>query len=150
MFVGGGSAGTAGGIKVGTLAVLVLAVGSELRGRTDVDVYGRRIAAATVRQALAVVLLALAVLAMAAVALLEIAPERGQTALFDVVSAFSTSGMSAGEPGGRVGHLPGAGQLLLLALVVTGRFGSLWLASRLALRERRQLFRNPQARPLVG
>ena len=43
MFVGGGSASTAGGIKVTTLAVLALAVVSEAKGRPSVQAFGRRI-----------------------------------------------------------------------------------------------------------
>jgi hypothetical protein len=58
MFVGAGSAGTSGGIKAGTFALLVLVVRAELRGSRDVVVFGRRIAEAVQRQAITVVLLA--------------------------------------------------------------------------------------------
>ena len=37
MFIGGGSASTAGGIKVTTLAVLVLAIVAEARGDSDIE-----------------------------------------------------------------------------------------------------------------
>jgi Trk-type K+ transport system membrane component len=43
MFVGGGSASTAGGIKVTTLAVMLLAIAAEARGDRDIDAFGRRI-----------------------------------------------------------------------------------------------------------
>lgn len=150
ILVGGGSAGTAGGIKVGTLAVLVLAVLAELRGRADVDVYGRRIAPSTVRQALAVVLLSIAVLAVSAVLLLQLAPDQGRTAMFDAVSAFGSNGLSADGTDGRVDALPPSARLLLLGLAVLGRFGPVWLAARLALRDRPRPFRHPESRPLVG
>ena len=54
MFVGGGVASTAGGIKVTTLAVLVLAIIAEARGDRDVEVFRRRIPPDTVRLAVAV------------------------------------------------------------------------------------------------
>ena len=43
MFAGGGSASTAGGIKVTTIAVMFLAIVAEARGDADVKVYGRTI-----------------------------------------------------------------------------------------------------------
>src|SRR5690606_23817760 len=43
MFIGGGSAGTAGGVKVGTVAILALLVIAEIRGRTDSEAFGRRV-----------------------------------------------------------------------------------------------------------
>jgi Trk-type K+ transport system membrane component len=43
MFAGGGSASTAGGIKVTTIAVMFLAIAAEARGDSDVKVYGRTI-----------------------------------------------------------------------------------------------------------
>lgn len=43
MFVGGGSASTASGIKATTFAVLLLAILSEARGDRDVEAFGRRI-----------------------------------------------------------------------------------------------------------
>ncbi len=56
MFIGGGSASTAGGIKVTTLAVLFLAVVAEARGDSDVEAFGRRIPAATMRLSVTVLL----------------------------------------------------------------------------------------------
>ena len=55
MFVGGGSASTAGGIKVTTLAVIALAVWSEAKGRQSNQVFGRRIPSDVLRVALSVV-----------------------------------------------------------------------------------------------
>ena len=43
MFIGGGSASTAGGIKVTTLAVLFLAAFAEARGNNEMEAYERRI-----------------------------------------------------------------------------------------------------------
>lgn len=113
---GGGSAGTAGGIKVGTLAVLVAAVVAEARGDTDAGVFGRRIAPATVRQALAVIGLYLAVVGTATTLLLHLSGERMADVLFEVISATATVGLSTGitpdlPPGGDRGadrlHVPG-------------------------------------------
>src|SRR5690606_39851990 len=42
MFIGGGSAGTAGGIKVTTLGLLLFVIWAELRGEPKVNVRHRR------------------------------------------------------------------------------------------------------------
>ena len=56
MFVGGGSASTAGGIKVTTLAVLFLAALAEARGDDDMEAFDRRIPPDVLRLAVSVVL----------------------------------------------------------------------------------------------
>ena len=58
MFIGGGSASPAGGIKVTTFAVLLLIVWAELRGEREVTAFGRAMPAATLRQALTVAVVA--------------------------------------------------------------------------------------------
>lgn len=57
MFIGGGSAWTAGGIKMTTFAVLALVIWSELRGDPAVPVFDRRLLPAIRRQATTVALL---------------------------------------------------------------------------------------------
>ena len=61
MFIGGGSAGTAGGIKVTTFAVLLYVIITEIRGDQSVTAFGRRLPREAQRQALTVALLAVAV-----------------------------------------------------------------------------------------
>ncbi len=56
MFVGGGSASTAGGIKVTTLAILFLAAFAEARGSEAMEAYDRRIPSDVLRLAVSVVL----------------------------------------------------------------------------------------------
>lgn len=146
MFIGGGSGGTAGGIKVGTVAVLALAVRAEVRGDADIEVFGRRLTTTTMRQALTVVLLALGAVMVGTLALLELSSVRLDAALFEVVSAFSSSGLSTGI----TPTLPASGQYLLVVLMFVGRVGPITAATALALRQSRRLYRYPETRPLVG
>ena len=60
MFIGGGSAGTAGGLKVTTVIVLFLVIVAEVRGDDDVIAFDRRIDHRIVRQATTVALLGVA------------------------------------------------------------------------------------------
>lgn len=146
MFIGGGSAGTAGGIKVGTFAVLLLAIVAELRGDPDADLFDRRLAAGTIRQALAVALLSVAVVVVSTMALAMTSPYTLDQVLYEVVSAFATVGLSTGI----TADLAAGHQLLLVVLMFAGRVGPVTLASALVLRERARLFRRPEGRPLIG
>lgn len=146
MFIGGGSAGTAGGIKVTTFVVLFFAVYAEVRGEPNVDAFDRRIDDRTIRQALTVVLLSIAAIVSATVVLTEITAVPTQDLLFEVVSAFATVGLSTGI----TADLPGAGQLILVGLMFLGRLGPITLVSALALRERTRLYQLPEGRPIIG
>ena len=70
MFIGGGSAGTAGGIKVTTFFLLAFVIWTEVRGERDTNIAHRRIGSPTMRQALTVALLGVAVVAAGTMALL--------------------------------------------------------------------------------
>ncbi|MCM0678854.1 TrkH family potassium uptake protein [Micromonospora phytophila] len=146
MFIGGGSAGTAGGIKVTTFGLLAFVLWSEMRGETHVNVGRRRVPASNQRQALAIVLLSVGAVVAAAFLLLAITPYRLDVVLFEAVSAFATVGLSTGI----TGSLPPEADLLLVALMFTGRIGPLTLASALALRDRNRRFELPEERTIVG
>jgi Trk-type K+ transport system membrane component len=146
MFIGGGSGGTAGGIKVTTVAVLTLAVIAEIRGDDDVEAFGRRLAPTTVRQALTVTMISIVVVTLSAFWLLRFTAGDLDHALFEVVSAFSNSGLSTGI----TPALPDSARYLLVVLMYVGRVGPLTAATALALRSSRRLYRYPETRPLVG
>ena len=146
MMVGGGSAGTAGGIKVTTFLVLGFVVWAEIRGEPDVAAFGRRISREVQRQALTIALLAVAFVGTGTLVLLSVSDLALQDALFETVSAFATVGLSTGA----TPRLPPAGQALLVALMFLGRVGTVTVATGLALRDRRSPYRYPEERPIVG
>lgn len=148
MFIGGGSASTAGGIKVGTLAVLVLAAVAEARGDRDIEAYGRRIPPASVRLAVTVLLAGLTIVFVGTLALLAITGEQLDRVLYEVISAFATCGLSTGISADPA--LEPEGKYLLALLMYVGRTGTVTLAAALALRERGRAFRLPEERPIVG
>ena len=146
MFIGGGPAGTAGGVKVTTVAVLAFIVVAEVRGDPAVHVHNRRLPAGAQRQAVSVVALALAVVAASTLALLAMSGENLDRVLFETISAFSTVGLSTGI----TADLPPEGKWLLIVLMFVGRVGTIALASALALRGRPILYRLPEERPILG
>lgn len=146
MFIGGGPAGTAGGIKVTTFAVLFFIMWTELRGGVAVNVFGKRLSRAVHREAITVVIVALAAVMSGVVAILAMTDLDLDQVLFEVVSAFGTVGMSTGITAG----LPAAAQLILVLLMFLGRLGPLTLGSALALRERQTAYELPKERPAIG
>ncbi|MCB7138202.1 TrkH family potassium uptake protein [Cellulosimicrobium marinum] len=146
MFVGGGSASTAGGIKVTTLAVMLLAIVSEARGDRDMEVYGRRIPRETLRLAVAVSFVGATAVLLSSLLLLEITGETLDVILFETISAFATVGLSTGI----TPDLPDAGKYVLVALMFIGRTGTMTFAAALALRDRRRIVRFPEERPIIG
>lgn len=146
MFIGGASGSTAGGIKVTVLAVLVLMVISEMRGRAEVTAFRRRIPAATQRQALAIALSAIALVGVSTLLFMAVTPYGLDTSLFEVISAFATVGLSTGVTGG----LPASAEAILTALMLIGRVGPLTLGIALVMREDPTLYRYPEERPIVG
>lgn len=146
MFIGGGSASTAGGIKVSTAAVIALMVWSEVRGEPDVSRFGRRIPPTAQRQALSVVMIALFALFAGNLLLIGLSQHGITDSLFEATSALGTVGLTTGI----TGALPDPAQLVLVALMFLGRVGPLTLGTALVLRERERLHRFPEERPLVG
>ncbi|MFC3689151.1 TrkH family potassium uptake protein [Aquipuribacter hungaricus] len=146
MFTGAGSAGTSGGIKVGTLAVLALAVYAEARGDVDVHAFGRRIATATVRQALAVLGFSIVLSGFAIVVMLQLTDLELGDAIFEAVSATAVVGLSTGV----TDDLPLPAQWFVVGCMFVGRVGPVAVAAAVATQQRRRLYRLPEARPLIG
>ena len=146
MFVGGGSASTAGGIKVPTLAVMLLAILAEARGDRDVEAFGRRIPRETLRLAVAVVFVGATTVLVSTLLMLEITGESLDIVLFEVLSAFATVGLSTGLSA----NLPEEGKYVLSLLMFVGRTGTMTFAAALALRDRRRVIRYPEERPIIG
>ena len=146
MFVGGGSGSTAGGIKVTTITVLLAAALAEVRGYRDVETLDRRIPDSTVRVAIAVLLVSATAVLAGTMTLITMTGLSLDLALFEVVSALATVGLSANV----TPTLPGPAQLLLVGLMFLGRVGPLTLASSLSLNVVHRNYRLPEGRPMVG
>lgn len=157
MFIGAGSAGTSGGIKVGTFALIGLVILSELRGSPDVQAFGRRIPQAAQRQATTVAALSMGVVVLTTLAMLisfqYLAPrvvldDEVQLihALFESTSAFGTVGLSMGI----TPALHPVAQLLVIGTMLIGRVGPATLGAALVLRRRPAQFRYPEEGPIIG
>ena len=146
MFIGGGSASTAGGIKVTTFAVLAFVIWAEIRGDRDVNMFGRRISEDSQRQALTVALVGVGVLAASTLALMVLGETGLTAAAFEAVSALSTVGLSTGVTTAEGSPT----RIVLIMLMFIGRLGPVVLVAAIVLRSRPNLFRFPSERPLIG
>jgi len=146
MFIGGGSAGTAGGIKVTTFVVLFAIMLSEIRRRRDAGLFQRRFGRAVERQALSVTILAAALIFTGTTYIASISSLPLDDILFECISAFSTVGLSTGI----TADLPPSGQVVIIALMFIGRVGTITVATALALGNRDRPYRYPEENPIVG
>jgi Trk-type K+ transport system membrane component len=146
MFIGAGSAGTGGGIKLTTFFLLGFVIWAEIRGERDVTTFNRRIGSDTMRQALTVALLGVGVVAAGTIALLMLTPHSLDMVLFESLSAFGSVGLSAGV----TPTLSAPAQIVVIMLMYVGRIGTITTATALALRSRPTLYRLPKERPIVG
>ncbi len=148
MFFGSGPGGTAGGIKLTTAAVLFFVIVAEARGEEVVTAFRRRIPMSVVTLSVSIGLLATGMVVLATLVLTVIGGASLDRTLFEVVSAFSTTGLSTNLSA----ELPVAGQLVLCLVMLTGRLGPITVATALSLRRRksRRLYGLPSERPIIG
>jgi trk system potassium uptake protein TrkH len=149
MFIGTASASAGGGIRLNTLGVIVATVFSSVRGREQVNAFGREIPPNQVHRAMTVV--ALGLLFVFIVAFVLTGTEGGQTnflnLLFEAVSAVGTVGLSTGI----TSDLSTIGRLLIIVTMVVGRIGPLALGLALVHHEGRvPLYRYPSERVRIG
>ncbi len=124
MFIGGSPSGTAGGIKTSTLAVLILTVGSIIRGRKDTEAFGRKINDNIVRRALSIFAVSITVMFVAIITLCAVQPGDFLDCLYEVVSAIATVGLSRDF----TASLNVAGKIIIIITMYLGRIGPISLA----------------------
>ena len=132
MFIGGASGSTAGGVKINTVAVLLVASWSAVRSGPSATAFGRRIPNVIVYRCVAIFLVGIAGAFVLALALQLTGRQPFLGVLFESVSALGTVGVSTGLT---TQFSPG-GQLLLIAAMFVGRLGPLVLVLALAQRTR--------------
>jgi len=146
MFIGGGSAGTAGGIKVTTFVVLFAIVLSEVLGRRDAGLFDRRFGSEVERQALTVTAMAGGIVFAAATYIASITHLPLPEILFECISAFATVGLSTGI----TADLPPSAQLVIVVLMFVGRVGTITVATALAVGRPPRPYRFPKENLIVG
>ncbi len=147
MFVGGASASVAGGLKVNTLAVVLVAVFSTIRGRSATSAFGREIPARQVRSALVIGAIATAIV-FAVVMSLSVTDGAFDflDLFFEGVSAFGTVGLSTGI----TSALSQWGQLILIMAMFIGRVGPFTIGIAMAQQSDVDRYRFVEERVTIG
>lgn len=146
MFIGASPGGTGGGIKTTTFVAPMAVIISMLRGRTDPELFRRRLPPVVVYKAVTIALVAVAFVVTMSTALSFVERIDFVQALFEVTSAFGTVGLSTGI----TPDLTAAGRLLIIATIFIGRVGLLTVAFALTRRQQALNYRYPEERILVG
>jgi trk system potassium uptake protein TrkH len=146
MFVGASPAGTGGGVKTSSFALLVLSIRSILRKRDEVEVFDRTIPRETVHKALVIITLSFSLINLFTILLLLTDNASFLPTMFEVVSAFGTVGLSMGL----TPSLTAAGKVIIIVVMFIGRIGPLTMALALGERRERARFAYPSERVMVG
>ena len=147
MFIGGAASSVAGGIKVVTFAIIVAAVVSSLRQRSQAEAFGREITQSQLYRAITVAALGMGFIAITVPFLTLTDPDVPFLYLFfDTVSALGTTGASTGI----TPDLSLAGKIIFMAAMFIGRLGPVTLALTLAPREEASIYRFARERVKIG
>lgn len=121
MLVGAAPGSTGGGMKLTTVAVLMMAVSAHLRRRNDVDLFSRRIDPETVRKAFCNCTFYLSLMLSVSFVILAVQQEMlMKDVFFECISAIGTVGLSTGI----TRDLLPLSKALVLLLMYVGRVGS--------------------------
>jgi trk/ktr system potassium uptake protein len=123
MFIGTAPASMGGGITTGTFAILMLAFLSYARGYDRVRVGKRSVAMVPILRATTVLAISSITVLVATWLVLLTQDFRFDETLFEVVSAFSTTGLSMGI----TSDLNSFGRLIIIGMMFWGRLGALTL-----------------------
>lgn len=151
MLIGGTPGSTAGGLKTTTVGILLIRVWATLRGKRDATFWGRRFSDDNVQRSLTLVFLVAVVLSIATLILTitETIPKHFgiEYILFDVVSAFGTTGLTLGL----TPHLTIIGKLIFAVLMFMGRVGVFTVMYSLLTSKRPEdAFRYPEENIMIG
>lgn len=147
MFIGGASASVAGGLKVNTLAVVLVAVFSTIRGISATSAFDREIPARQVRSALVIGAIATAIVFVVVVSLsITDGAFDFLDLFFEGVSAFGTVGLSTGV----TPLLSQWGQLILIIAMFVGRVGPFTIGIAMAQQSDVDRYRFVEERVTIG
>lgn len=151
MFIGGASGSTAGGVKMGTFAIVMITVMSTLRGQPEPEVFKRRIPVELVHRALAVIFLFFAAHFLVTLTIVVTETFYGENPafvrlFFEAMSAIVTDGL--GNEITPALSLPG--KLVLVIAMFFGRIGPLTAVYALQRRQTYQPYRYPETSVHIG
>jgi trk system potassium uptake protein TrkH len=147
MFIGTAPASTGGGITTGTFGVLLFAVISYARGLDKIRVGKHTLPGALLLRSLVILMISISLVVLATWLILLTNPFSLDQVLFEVVSAYSTTGLSLGITTG----LNTIGRLIIIFVMFAGRLGAITIMISLLGRDTgKKLVDYPEESILIG
>ncbi len=146
MLIGASPSSTGGGIKTTTLAIVVVAVFSLLKGNKRITVFKRSIPLSKLNQVIALLAIAMLTILVAIFFLFALEPFGLKPIIFEAVSAFGTVGLSMGI----TSSLSWAGKLVVMFLMFFGRIGPLTIIFALSDTSEKNVFVYPVENINIG
>lgn len=141
MWIGASPAGTGGGIKTSTLALMILNVFSMAKGKDRIEIYRREVSNNSMRRAFAVVYLSLLIIFLGILSITLLEPQlHTRDVAFEVVSAFGTAGLSLGI----TALLGYKAKIVIMVVMFTGRVGMLTLLIAFMKKTKEKSYRYPK------
>lgn len=152
MMTGGGAGSTAGGIKITTVAVLIIATIHTMKLSNQAPyAFKRTITAEIINRSSAIILVASFITILATVVLVETQRTPFMKTLFEVVSAFCTVGVSVGN--GDVlsfsDRFNTFGKSIIISLMLIGRMGIFAFGFLLVGKQKTKHIQYPEGRILL-
>lgn len=147
MFIGGTTSSVAGGIKVNTLMIIVIATYSIFKGKENISFSNRKINSFDVLKSMAVGATAIVSIMLLVILFQVFEPHADyKESVFELVSAFATCGWSIGE----TSQYGAVGQIILSIAMFTGRFGPITLVLFMSKESQEDIISYPEERVRVG
>lgn len=151
MFIGASPGSTGGGIKTSTFTIVIASLWAMIRGLGDVVLFKRRIPVEVISRSLLIVVLGILFCTMCSLFLIKTQNINYLEAMFEVMSAFGTAGLSMGDGGVRSlsALFSGGGKLLVSFIMFAGRLGPITLAMAF-IAQKQENFRYPEGKVMIG
>lgn len=134
MFVGAAPGSTGGGIKLTTIAVIIMTISSVLSGKQYTSAMGRKIEHEVVYKALTVAMIFAFLIIISSLAIYNLNPDvSGLDAAYEVTSAISTAGLSTGV----TAKCNDISKIILIVIMFIGRVGPVSLALSISMNSKR-------------
>lgn len=146
MFIGASPASTGGGIKTTTFALILLNISQVVRGRSECEIFGRRVGDDTIFQAFAITSMSMLWVVSATLLVTCLEDTSFLYALFEVVSAFATVGLSTGLSQ----HICTASKIILILSMYAGRVGFMTFALALTAQKPEKHIHYPKENIIIG
>lgn len=135
MFIGGSPMGTAGGVKTTSLALMVLTITANLRGKRDVESHNRKIKENYLRSTVVVTGIGFMVLLLMTLLLTAAMPKVPvEDVMYETTSAIATVGLSRGL----TPSLNLAGKWIIILTMYLGRIGPITLGTAVVLKSQKR------------